>query len=430
MRTFLPFGLHLRIVSIPLMMISAVTAQQPADSPAPPARRNLLSWAEGAFAIRAPSPARSEAAKVALDGRLQTTPIGIPRQAPLPHEILVELPALTTFESFGVPEIGEFGAMKGKHVKTVEIEASAEGPGAGFSPLVRFEVEAGKKAAQQWPVSKPRPSRWLKIRFLDRLTPQANDTDSVYFSELIGYGTREPLKPAPGAFTGIWKLRRGWENSPNLIELHQHGNQITGCQVVGGQTGIISGAVDEGLARLVTTTTQGGRKVSTPSLALVTGNRELHGVSSLPAGLSPFSGTPAQAGTTTPCSQAPEPPNPVSAALEAGLTAILYGIHFDVDSDVLRSDARPALEQIFAALEKHAAISVIVEGHTDSDGGDAHNLDLSRRRAQSVVAWLTERKIAPARLTPRGKGESEPIANNDSCVGRALNRRVEVEPVK
>lgn len=367
---------------------------------------------------------------MALDGRLQTKAIGIPRNAPLPHEFVVELPAQTTLQSFAVPEIQEFGATKGKHVKTVEIEASSEGPAKGFTPLAKFQIEGGKKGTQEWPVEKPRAARWLKVRLLDRLTPPANDVDSIYFSELMGFGTQEPRQPAADAFTGVWSLRRGWDKSPNLIELHQQGSEITGCQVVGGQLGTVSGSIVDGLARLVTTTTQGGRTVSVPSLALVTSEGELHGVTSLPAGLTPFSGTPAPKGTTTPCSQAPVPPNPVAVALEAGLTAILYGIHFDVDSDVLRSDARPALEQILAALEKNPAISVVIEGHTDSDGSDAHNLDLSQRRARSVVKWLTERKIVPARLTPRGKGENEPIADNESSAGRAMNRRVEVEPAK
>jgi len=403
-------------------------AQAAAEPPAP--KTNLISWAEGAFAIRAPSPGRSDAPSVALDGRTHPKAIGIPRHAPLPHEFVVELPALTTFQSFAVPEVGASGALKGNHVKTVEIEASSEGPGTGFAPLARFQIESGNKAAQEWPVEKPRAVRWLKVRFLDRATPPANDVDSAYFSELMGYGTREARPPAPNAFTGVWNLRRGWDMSPNLIELRQHGSEISGCQVVGGQQGTVSGSLVDGVARLVTTITQGGRKVHTPSLAVVTSEGELHGVSSLPAGLMPFSGTPAPQGTITPCSQAPEPPNPVSAALEAGLTAILYGIHFDVDSDVLRSDARPALEQILAALEKNADISVIIEGHTDSDGSDAHNLDLSRRRAQSVVKWLTERKVAATRLTPRDKGETEPLADNESSAGRAMNRRVEVEPAK
>jgi outer membrane protein OmpA-like peptidoglycan-associated protein len=66
-----------------------------------------------------------------------------------------------------------------------------------------------------------------------------------------------------------------------------------------------------------------------------------------------------------------------------------------------------------------------VEGHTDSRGNANHNLDLSRRRAASVMKWLTERGIAKARLESKGFGMTKPIDSNDSDTGRQNNRRVE-----
>ena len=60
----------------------------------------------------------------------------------------------------------------------------------------------------------------------------------------------------------------------------------------------------------------------------------------------------------------------------------------------------------------HPAINVRVEGHTDTDGDDAHNLDLSQRRAESVVAYLAKQGIDRARLTAQGFGETQPIADN------------------
>ncbi|NNJ66405.1 MAG: OmpA family protein, partial [Boseongicola sp.] len=57
-----------------------------------------------------------------------------------------------------------------------------------------------------------------------------------------------------------------------------------------------------------------------------------------------------------------------------------------------------------------------------------YNLDLSARRAASVVGWLTENGIAPERLRPDGLGESEPVASNKTADGKALNRRVDVVP--
>ena len=65
-------------------------------------------------------------------------------------------------------------------------------------------------------------------------------------------------------------------------------------------------------------------------------------------------------------------------------------------------------------------------GHTDADGSDEYNVSLSERRAQSVVAWMSQNDIAAERLAAVGYGESRPVANNTSAQGKALNRRVEV----
>jgi outer membrane protein OmpA-like peptidoglycan-associated protein len=416
-----------RFVRVPCLLCAIVATIGQSSAETTGAPRNLLGWAEGAFTVRKPSPERTEAHVVALDGVPDTKSIGVPRHSPLPHEFVIELPALTTFTRFAVPEIGEFGPAKGRHVKTVEIAASTASADGGFEPLASFGIEVGKKAAQEFAVPQPRPARWLKVRFVDRYTPQANDADPVLFSELMGYGKQEERKPPERGFEGIWTLRRGYDISTNLIELHQgEGGEVRGCQVLGGQQSTISGAVGDGMLRMVATSIQGGKHVSVPAIATITSEGELHGVSSFHGGLRAFSGVPAPTGTKTPCSVEPEPPNPVDAALKAGLAAVIYGIHFDLDSDVLRPDAAPALEQLRAALEKNPAIPVVIEGHTDSDGSDAHNLDLSKRRAGAVVAWLVGKKLDASRMQAVGKGETQPVADNQSAVGRAMNRRVEV----
>ena len=70
---------------------------------------------------------------------------------------------------------------------------------------------------------------------------------------------------------------------------------------------------------------------------------------------------------------------------------------------------------------------MLVEGHTDSDGGAAYNLSLSQHRAESVVADLTHRyRVAAARLRAVGYGETRPVATNATAAGKALNRRVEL----
>lgn len=409
-----------------LLTGSPATGQTANQSPA--ATRNLLGWAEGVFTVRPPAPKRSAAPDIALDGMPDTRPIGVPRHAPLPHEWVVELPSATRFSRFAVPKLGEFGPAKGKHVKTVEIHGSNRSANDGFELLATLRIEPGQPAGQDFPADKETPVRWLKIRLLDRYTPQENDADAVLFSELLGYGAQEERAPPEKGFNGIWNLRRGYDVSRNLIELKQEGGEIRGCQVLGGQHSAISGSVEDGMARLVATSVQGGRNVSVPMIARITSEGEIRGVGSFHGGLSPFSGVPAPEGTPSPCPSLAKPANPVEMALKAGLAAVLYGIHFDVDSDVLRPDATLALEQILAALQANPEIRATIEGHTDSDGGDAHNLDLSQRRATAVVAWLIARKIPADRLQALGKGETAPIADNASAVGRAMNRRVEVRP--
>jgi outer membrane protein OmpA-like peptidoglycan-associated protein len=104
----------------------------------------------------------------------------------------------------------------------------------------------------------------------------------------------------------------------------------------------------------------------------------------------------------------------------------LYGIYFDSDKAVLKSESEATLQQVLTLLKDKPALRIAVAGHTDSQAAEAYNLDLSKRRAQAVVAWLTARGVAASRLVAQGFGETQPVADNDSAAGRALNRRVEI----
>ncbi len=104
----------------------------------------------------------------------------------------------------------------------------------------------------------------------------------------------------------------------------------------------------------------------------------------------------------------------------------LSGIHFEFDSARLTSEARSILDRASPSIQANPSTNISVEGHTDSTGSDSYNLDLSQRRAKSVVDYLISHGVSSSRLDPVGKGESYPITSNDTREGRHQNRRVEV----
>lgn len=102
------------------------------------------------------------------------------------------------------------------------------------------------------------------------------------------------------------------------------------------------------------------------------------------------------------------------------------GILFGFDSAELRPDAQENLTTLAQSLDEYPQTDVMVIGHTDSQGSDAYNQGLSERRAGSAADFLMDQGIPASRITTLGKGETEPVASNDTDAGRAQNRRVEI----
>jgi outer membrane protein OmpA-like peptidoglycan-associated protein len=88
--------------------------------------------------------------------------------------------------------------------------------------------------------------------------------------------------------------------------------------------------------------------------------------------------------------------------------------------------ARQKLDEVAKALSDQGYKSIVVEGHTDSRGGDSTNFTLSERRAQAVVSHMISRGIDSSKIKAVGVGESRPVASNETSEGRANNRRVEI----
>ena len=112
--------------------------------------------------------------------------------------------------------------------------------------------------------------------------------------------------------------------------------------------------------------------------------------------------------------------------LEGSSVRVLQQVHFQTGSATILPDSFPMLQEIANLLKVTPSIKKMrIEGHTDSHGAAEYNLDLSKRRAASVMAWLVQHDVAQARLESQGYGLTKPIETNDTEEGRLANRRVE-----
>lgn len=116
------------------------------------------------------------------------------------------------------------------------------------------------------------------------------------------------------------------------------------------------------------------------------------------------------------------------AALAKECRVRAYSLHFDLDRATLRPEATPTLEKLAAVLKTRTAPAVEVQGHMDNVGaaGDAARQLLSEARAGTVAAWLAAHGVPASRLSAKGYGKTRPVAANDSDLGRAMNRRIEI----
>ena len=120
------------------------------------------------------------------------------------------------------------------------------------------------------------------------------------------------------------------------------------------------------------------------------------------------------------------PPKAAEPAAPRKLT--LDGVNFDNDSAKLRPESTAVLDNAAATLKEWGEVKVEVAGHTDSTSSDEYNLSLSQRRAETVRAYLIDKGVAADRLTAKGYGEANPVADNATEEGRFKNRRVELVP--
>lgn len=116
--------------------------------------------------------------------------------------------------------------------------------------------------------------------------------------------------------------------------------------------------------------------------------------------------------------------------IKKDLKFTLKHINYEYNSAELLQSSHRDLSKVIKLLRDYEGVAIEISAHTDSDGSDAYNLSLSEKRAESVVNYLIQYGISTDRLTPKGYGETQPMAPNDSDENKALNRRVEMKILK
>ncbi|MEO6150053.1 MAG: OmpA family protein [Mucilaginibacter sp.] len=137
-----------------------------------------------------------------------------------------------------------------------------------------------------------------------------------------------------------------------------------------------------------------------------------------------------------PAKPAPTPPPPPPAKPEPAAAPAppppppnynFSNIQFEFNSGILKTDSYPILDKAIAEIKKDPSVTFVLNGHSSAEGSEAHNMELSVERANSVKLYLTNSGISGANLTIKGFGESKPLSSNTDEASRALNRRVEIK---
>lgn len=307
---------------------------------------------------------------------------------------------------------------EGAGAKEVTVEVSAASVKDGFETVLRATL-AEKADRQSFQALKAVSGRWVRLTVL---TNHGSGSWTELFS-FRGYGARPAMAAQLASISGTY------ETTYSKFHVRQQGTALAGCYEFDG--GLLSGAI-EGRLMKITWQEAGGPNDRGPAIMVFAadgrsfrgywwrlGNekRAPDGVWEGKKASAEVGGCPHWTGSLG---------GEVKKKLLSEGRARVYGILFDLDSATIRPESRPVLEEVLGVLKGEPGWKVTIEGHTDSTGSDSHNLELSQKRSESVKAYLVAGGIASGRLMTKGLGESRPVADNATELGRAQNRRVEL----
>lgn len=387
---------------------TATTASAP--SAAAPDTPSIISFSSGALiAVKPAEYSDNWSAFMTLDED-PGTGWASPQGDLAPKTIVIALPAKTELDHLIFDTAGIDG--DGRGAKDITAEISDAGPASGFQKIADVTL-ADRQDGQAFAVT-PAAGKWL------RLTIKNNHGAADYMELMDVRGTgRQVEQPPTMNVSGTWATDFG------DFHVKQEGGSVSGCYE--HDNGLLTGGVE---GRVIKFQWREEGSEQGPAIMVVSEDgKNLFGLwwhegEKRPSGQwngtrksDEIGGCPNWAGSAA---------GQLEKDLQTAGRARVYGINFDSDSDVIRDDSKPTLEQIVDVLKKNPQWKMVVEGHTDSTSSDEHNQQLSERRAAAVKNYLVTAGIDAARLTSAGFGATKPVGDNSTTLGRAQNRRVEL----
>jgi outer membrane protein OmpA-like peptidoglycan-associated protein len=394
-----------------ILPASLALAAGPA-APLSPPEPSLVSFSSGALIVQAPQEYGSGWSTILMLDELPNTGWASPEGVLTPAVTVIALPERTLLKRLEFDTGSTDGENRG--AKDVVVEVSDTSAKDGFKTIAQVSLK-DKTDRQKFPVSAEVPGRWV------RLTIKNNhgDKDNLELMDFRAYGTQLTHTPFPDV-SGTYETNFG------DFHLRQQGTSVTGCYE--HDEGVLDGGIEGRIMKF--TWREAGDDKGPAIMVFSPDGKRMFGLWWHEGGTggagSEWNGTK-KSNTVGTC------PHWAGGAQEQmakdlqdlGRTRI-YGINFDSDSDVIKDESKPTLDRIAALLKAKPDWKLTIEGHTDSTATAEHNLQLSKRRAEAVKAYLQSAGIDGARLKAVGLGATKPVASNDTGTGRAQNRRVEL----
>jgi OOP family OmpA-OmpF porin len=333
-------------------------------------------------------------------------------KARLTNNVFVfELPGAATLTAFEFDTAEIDGDGRGAKDVTVEVSSAAT---TGFQKVLQASLQ-DRKNGQRFAATAKLPGRFVRLTI-------ANNHGDAEYTELMGfrgYGARPPATSVPS-------LSGTYDTDYHAFHLRQQGAALTGCYEF--DKGVFDGTIEGRVAKL-TWTESDGRGPAVFVFAPDGKSFRGHWWRDTDKGRAVDGAWDGKRATDT-VGSCPHWAGSVSGELRKDLAATgrarLYGILFDTDSARLRGESLPTLDEVVRLLGTEASWKLTIEGHTDSTGTLAHNQTLAEERAASVKTYLVSKGVAAERLSSVGFGQSKPVADNATELGRAQNRRVEL----